>query len=85
MRVCLEVCHVVLTRNMPPSLAYVTLVLPPNTSKFPKLELTRTTSGVDSFNNIIQITGQKMTPIAFCTIVLATATFQDRVANEKRL
>jgi len=50
---------VVFTGQTTPSLGYVTLIFPPTTGKSLKIELTGPPSDVDSFGNIVEITGQK--------------------------
>jgi len=50
---------VVFSGSTPPSLGYVTLTFAPTTGKSLKLELTGPPADVDSFGNIVEITGKK--------------------------
>ncbi len=50
---------VVFSGSTPTSLGYVTLMLPPTTGWSLKIELTGPPTDVDSFGNIVEITGQK--------------------------
>ena len=50
---------VVFSGNTPPSLGYVTLVFPPASGKTVRIELTGPPRDLDSFGNIIEITGKK--------------------------
>jgi beta-galactosidase len=50
---------VVFSGNTPPSLGYVTLLLPPTTGRSLKIELTGLPTDVDSFGNIIEISGKR--------------------------